>query len=67
MPEHTIHLTDADRTLIERVRQERGFPSPEAAAEWLIKTRLRRAARNSTGRGRALYLVDRAPGIKGFA
>ncbi|SDI77660.1 hypothetical protein [Variovorax sp. OV700] len=67
MPEHIIHLTDADRTLIERVQEERGLPSLEAAAEWLIKTRLRRAARTSTGRGRALYLVDRVAGTKGFA
>ncbi|CAN7258216.1 hypothetical protein LJR084_001199 [Variovorax sp. LjRoot84] len=59
MPEHTITLTDADCTLIERVQQQRGLPSLEAAAEWLVKARLRRAARTSTGRGRALYLVDR--------
>jgi hypothetical protein len=67
MPEHTIQFTDADRTLIERVQEERGFPSLEAAAEWLIKTRLRRAARTSTGRGRALHVVGRPIDIKGFA
>ena len=59
MPEHTITFTDADRALIERVQALRGFPTLEAAAEWLVKTRLRRAARSVTGRGRALYLVDR--------
>ena len=58
MPEHTIILTDADCTLIERVQLQLGLPSLEAAAEWLVKARLRRAARATTGRGRALYLVD---------
>ena len=67
MPEHTIYLTDADRTLLERVQEERGLPSLEAAAEWLVKTRLRRAARTSTGRGRALYLVGRPTGTEGAA
>lgn len=59
MPEITIPLSDDDHALIERVQAARGLPSLEAAAEWLIKTRLRRAVRLSTGRGRALYLVDR--------
>lgn len=59
MPEHTITLTDADCTLLERVQLQRGLPSLEAAAEWLVKVRLRRAARATTGRGRALYLIDR--------
>lgn len=57
MPEHTITFTDEDHALIERVQLRRGLPSFEAAAEWLVKTRLRRAARATTGRGRALYLV----------
>jgi hypothetical protein len=57
MPEHTITLTDADRALIERVQEQRGLPSLEAAAEWLVKTRLRRAARMVSGRGRALSLI----------
>ena len=62
MPEHTITLTDADRTLLERVQAQRGFPTLEAAAEWLVKTRLRRAARAAGGRRRALYLVACQPG-----
>lgn len=59
MPEHIITLTEADCALIERVQLQRGLPTLEAAAEWLVKVRLRRAARATTGRGRALYLVDR--------
>jgi len=61
MPEHTITFTDEDHALIERVQFERGLPTFESAAEWLVKARLRRAARATTGRGRALYLVDRRP------
>lgn len=65
MPDHTIHLTNEDHALIERVMAERGFPSLEAAAEWLVKTRLRRAARSVAGRGRALYMVDRQANPRG--
>lgn len=59
MPEHTINFTDEDCALVERVQLQLGLPSFEAAAEWLVKTRLRRAARSATGRGRAMYLVGR--------
>lgn len=59
MPEHTIMLSEDDHKLLERVQAERGLATPQDAAEWLIKTRLRRAVRQATGRGRALYLVDR--------
>jgi hypothetical protein len=59
MPEHTITFSDADHELLQRVQLQRGLPSVEAAAEWLVKVRLRRAARATTGRGRALYIVDR--------
>lgn len=57
MPDHTFTLSDADLALIERVQALRGLPTLDAAAEWLVKARLRRAARQTTGRGRALYLV----------
>ncbi|MFZ2307552.1 MAG: hypothetical protein WAW73_07295 [Rhodoferax sp.] len=59
MPEHTIILSDEDHKLLERVQAARGMATPQDAAEWLIKTRLRRAVRQATGRGRALYLVNR--------
>lgn len=62
VPEITITLSQADRSLIERVQAARGMPTLEAAAEWLIKTRLRRAVRMSTGRGRALYLAATGKG-----
>lgn len=57
MPEHIIELTDEDRALIERVQVERGFPTLDTAAEWLVKTRLRRAGRPIGNHGGALFLV----------
>jgi hypothetical protein len=57
MPELQIAINEADRNTLERVRQQQGLGTIEQAAEWLLKTRLRRAARSTTGRGRALYLV----------
>ena len=59
MPHQTIHLTDADRALLERVRVHQGLDSIEQAAEWLTKARIRRKAQQSNGRGRALYLVGK--------
>lgn len=66
MPDHDITFTDDDCALLERVRRKLGLHSEEAAAEWLVKARLRRAARQTAGHGRALYLVDRrsTPGAK---
>lgn len=57
MPELQIAITDDDRATLESVRQQQGLDTIEQAAEWLLKTRLRRAVRSTTGRGRALYLV----------
>ena len=59
MPEHTITITDDDHALLQRVQSARGLPTLEAAAEWLVKLRLRRAMRAATGRGRALYVATR--------
>ncbi|PZP30459.1 MAG: hypothetical protein DI603_15155 [Roseateles depolymerans] len=57
MPELQIPITETDRETLERVRAQQGLDTIEQAAEWLLKTRLRRAVRSTTGRGRALYLV----------
>lgn len=57
MPEYTFELSDGEAALIERVREHKGLETTDQAAEWLIKTRLRRLARQSNGRGRALYAV----------
>lgn len=66
MPEHTINLSDADAALLQQVQQQQGLPSPEAAAEWLIKRHLRRVGRTVTQRGRALPIGPRVPGAKFF-
>lgn len=59
MPDHEITINDEERELLERVRERQGLASIEQAAEWLVKTRLRKQSKNMTGRGRALYQVER--------
>ena len=53
MPEHTINLSEADAALLQQVQQQQGLPTPEAAAEWLLKRHLRRVARAGCGAHRA--------------
>jgi len=65
MPEHHITLTDADQRLLARVCRLLGFATQEQAAEWLVKRRLARAARQTNGRGRALYMLPRPRGAGG--
>lgn len=59
MPETSteIAISDTESEVLESVRKQLGLPSIEATAEWLVKRRLRRAAKQLNGRGRALYLV----------
>lgn len=59
MPDQEIIINDEERELLERVRLQQGLASIEEAAEWLAKSRLRRQAKNISGRSRAIYLVDR--------
>lgn len=59
MPDHEITFNDEERAVLEVVRQRQGLKSIEQAAEWLVKSRLRKQSRNMTGRGRALYQVER--------
>lgn len=56
----TLTFTDAEQELLERVRVQQGLDSIEQAAEWLAKRAIRRLARRSTGRGRALHIAGRA-------
>lgn len=59
MPEHSINLSDEEHDLLERVRQQQGLDTVDQAAEWLVKSRLRRQSKQISGRGRALYLIER--------
>ncbi|HWX02489.1 hypothetical protein [Collimonas sp.] len=59
MPDHEITLNEAESDLLERVRQQQGLASIQQAAEWLAKSRLRKQTRQISGRGRALYPVER--------
>ena len=42
MPELQTAITETDRDTLERVRVLQGLDTIEQAAEWLLKTRLRR-------------------------
>ena len=61
---HHIPLSDDDERLLRRVQQRLCLPSIDAAAEWLLKARLRRLARRSTQRGRAIYPQRPAQGVR---
>ncbi|MDC8757492.1 hypothetical protein [Janthinobacterium fluminis] len=59
MPDQSITLDDTERDLLERIRQQQGLSSIEQAGEWLLKSSVRKSAKGITGRGRALYQVER--------
>lgn len=61
MPEQDLNLSDAELDLIERVRKAQALPSVEQTVEWLVKTRLRRAASRTAG-PRKLQLVAGSKG-----
>lgn len=67
MPEIEIPLTESDQRLLHRVCRQLGFATEAQAAEWLIKKRLARVARQTNGRGRALYMLPRPRGAGGGA
>lgn len=56
---HQVGFTynDEEHELLEQVRESQKLKSVDQAAEWLVKTRLRRAAMKLCGRSRALYSV----------
>lgn len=55
--ELSVTLGDTDHGVIEQVRQLKGFNTVEQAAEWLLKTGLRRSVCAATGTSRKLRLV----------
>ncbi|WP_313552398.1 hypothetical protein [Pseudomonas sp.] len=57
MPQASFDYDDSECDLLDRVQQRKGLADRDQAAEWLVKTRLRRAAIKLTGRSRALYEV----------
>ncbi len=60
MPSITLNLTDADAALLARVQRRLGLGTANAAAEWLLKARMQRAARTTNGRGRPLFMLPRS-------
>lgn len=65
---HLVGFTysDDEHRLLERVRESQRLADIDQAAEWLVKTRLRRAAMKLCGRSRALYSVSRPGPGKGI-
>ncbi len=60
MPKLILNLTDADAALLARVQRRLGLGTASAAAEWLLKARMQRAARATNGRGRPLFMLPRS-------
>lgn len=58
MPEIETTIDDTS-DLLERVRQQQGLETINQAAEWLLKRSVRSGVKSITGRGRALYAVER--------
>ncbi len=59
MRDQVITFSDDELKILEQVRQQEGLNSIEQTAEWLAKRRLRWQIKQITGRGRAMYLVER--------
>lgn len=59
MPDYQIDVSDEEKKILEQIQMQQGLDSIEEAAEWLAKQRLLRQTRNLSGRGRALYLVNK--------
>lgn len=57
MPDVEIQLTEQIEAVLEEVRQQQGLATIEQAAEWLVKSRIRRAAERIAGKRRAFKLV----------
>ena len=57
MPDIEIQLTEQLEAVLEELRQQQGLATLEQAAEWLAKSRIRRAAERMSGKRRAFKLV----------
>lgn len=58
MPEQLIEIDARINPVLEAVRAQQGLETLGQAAEWLIRSRLRKGTKDLTGRGRALYPID---------
>ena len=61
MPEAETPLDDEECDMLKRICQKYGLTDMEQVTEWLLKSGIRKQARTITGRGRALYPIDRKP------
>ena len=62
--QHNLTVTDEEAAVLEQIRLRQGLSDLNAAASWLIKSRLARTMRMTSlsKRGRALYLVKKQAG-----
>lgn len=54
-----LPLDDQLKAMLQQVCEQQNLSSLDAAAEWLLRRRLRKGTQGLTGRGRALYPVGR--------
>lgn len=60
--EISLHLGAHELEALEQIRAEQGLPTVDQAAEWLLKTGLRRSVVHATGSARKLRLVASSEG-----
>jgi len=61
MPDEPIDFDIEEIEMLEHVCRQQGLSNVEQAVEWLTKSRMRQAIMAFSGRGRALYEVERKP------
>jgi len=54
-----LPLDDQLETVLQQVCEQQDLQSLDDAAEWLLRRRLRKGTQGLTGRGRALYPIER--------
>lgn len=60
--EISLHLGANELEALEQIRSEQGLPTVDQAAEWLLKTGLRRSVVHATGSARKLRLIASSEG-----
>ena len=58
----SLQLAPCELEALEHIRAQQGLPTVDQAAEWLLKTGLRRSVVHATGSARKLRLVASSEG-----
>ncbi|MBE0405014.1 hypothetical protein [Halomonas citrativorans] len=59
MPEQPMDLDQQTSAVLDAVCEKKGLANHDQAIEWLLRRRLRKGNQGLTGRGRALYPIER--------